>query len=191
MKIQGVIKDFLRYWVSLRSDGQSIPSKKAFNPFKITKLMPYLVIMDTEPQSDPLTIRVKLAGSNVYERYQKELTGTNLLDLFHEKDHQRIYAGFQSIAKQPMATWRKMITPHQRNYFLYDENMILPFYDEKLGKNILIMLTIAKELAEEAYQTIHDDGGKIDLGAEEIWIDLGFGVRNNLASQSIDEFLSI
>ncbi|WND01941.1 PAS domain-containing protein [Temperatibacter marinus] len=199
MIISQLVKDFLTYWQSIKMDGQIIPLKSNFKPFEVPECVPYLSVLEVEDPSETieqgkednsLCVRIKLTGTNVYERYQMELTGTNILDLFPAEDRHPLYEGFKSLIAHPAGIWRRMISPHRRNFHLYDESLILPLYDERRDKNIPILLSVAKDIAEQEFITYSEDGGHIQKGNEHLWIDIGKGVPGPFSGLTTNQFLA-
>ena len=69
------LRHFFDYWVGL-ADGRKMPDRKDVNPASIPRHLPHVSLIDIE--TDPLNFRYRLAGSQLRDVYQKEVTGMSL-----------------------------------------------------------------------------------------------------------------
>ncbi len=72
------IRDFLHYYAGIHPHG-SLPTRTAFSPMAIPRLLPHLVLADVERDADaPPRFRVRVAGEEVVNALRMPLIGRYL-----------------------------------------------------------------------------------------------------------------
>jgi hypothetical protein len=67
------------YWDSLRAGRELLP-RAEFNPARMAPILPYMFIL--EPDGDSENIKFRLAGTSLYNLFQRELTHTKFADIW-------------------------------------------------------------------------------------------------------------
>ncbi len=65
------------YWISCGLDG-AMPSREAFSPAAIPRLLPFISLIDVEPEGE---FRVRLAGTRLRDVFDREITGMTVAEL--------------------------------------------------------------------------------------------------------------
>lgn len=78
-------EEIFRYWKSLRR-GRKLPSRADLDPFRIRKLLPTVSLIDVlaeHPADNPHAFRQRLAGTELYQAYGREITGCYFDEIYH------------------------------------------------------------------------------------------------------------
>lgn len=67
------------YWAGLRR-GARLPARADIQPAELKRLLPTVSLIDV--RRDPLTFRIRLAGTGLYGVYGREITGRSLNDVY-------------------------------------------------------------------------------------------------------------
>lgn len=73
-------EEMLRYWASLRQ-GARLPGRHDINPGGFKRLLPTVSLIDVIPGPRP-DFRIRLAGTDLYGVYGREITGRMLGDVY-------------------------------------------------------------------------------------------------------------
>lgn len=91
---QAASRTLYQYWNSLRSGSGHVPYRTAFNPMAVPSVLPHMFII--ECNSDTCG-KIRLAGSEFYKLYGRELTGRNFVDLWQASDKAEIVKALDSL----------------------------------------------------------------------------------------------
>ncbi|WP_341911822.1 hypothetical protein [Ferrovibrio terrae] len=71
-----IVRDFLTYYAGIHP-ADALPSRNAFDPMAIPRLLPHLVLAEVEHQADgrPARFRIKVAGEEVVAALRMPLIG--------------------------------------------------------------------------------------------------------------------
>lgn len=84
------IGEFVDYWTS-KLQGRSMPSRKDIDPAEITRLLPFIALVDVLPEVPvERRYRVRLFGTQLVEYHQKDWTGKQIFDVTSAEAAQRI-----------------------------------------------------------------------------------------------------
>jgi hypothetical protein len=77
-------EEIFRYWKSLKKRAR-LPARADLDPARIHRRLPTLSLVDVlepEPANNPLAFRQRLAGTELFSIYGREITGLNLVDIY-------------------------------------------------------------------------------------------------------------
>jgi len=94
-------RTFLDYYLSMPRDG-GVPSRRDFEPARLTGIIGHLVIYE---RRGPAEFYIRLFGTLVVERLGYDATGTNIMDLFHYAQKDRIGGIFNTILDERRGHW--------------------------------------------------------------------------------------
>ncbi len=166
-------KEFLEYWKSIRPSSDQIPTKQDLSLRKLSKILPWIRLVDPIEAEEPIA-PIRICGTDFYDRYKRELTGSNFLDLVKDEDREMVFLGLMNIANLPSGMWRLSHAPYPDGTVLVEETTALPVHDLTLGKNLVLLLSIPTERLKpfENKSII----GAVGLETKSKWLDIGFGV---------------
>ncbi|HEY8617135.1 PAS domain-containing protein [Phenylobacterium sp.] len=72
-------EELIRYWAQLRR-GQSLPGRHDIHPAGFKRLLPTVSLIDV--LHDPLDYRIRLAGTDLYGVYGREITGRMISEVY-------------------------------------------------------------------------------------------------------------
>jgi hypothetical protein len=72
-------EELLRYWAQLRQ-GAKLPGRRDIHPAGFKRHLPTISLVDVLP--DPLDFRIRLAGTDLYGVYGREITGRMLSEIY-------------------------------------------------------------------------------------------------------------
>jgi len=72
-------EEMYSYWAGLRR-GARLPARADIEPAALKRLLPTISLIDV--RREPLTFRVRLAGTGLYGVYGREITGRGLADVY-------------------------------------------------------------------------------------------------------------
>lgn len=73
------LEEMFAYWAALRTDGR-LPGRADVDPDPIKRHLPTVSLIDVRP--DPLSFRVRLAGTALYGLYGRETTGLTVDEVY-------------------------------------------------------------------------------------------------------------
>jgi|GEM_PF-4248292 len=95
------------YWRGLSKEG-AVPRWSDFDPLHIPRLLPFVLILEAEPERGCV---VRLAGTEWVEFYGRELRGQTLDSLVAEEGQEELRAHLQRVLQGPSAAVTLMKTP--------------------------------------------------------------------------------
>jgi len=119
------LRDLLAYWIAIHP-GDRIPSREAFDPLDVRKVLPHLVLTDVE--RDPYRFRVRLMGTAVVDAMGGDFTGRYLDEVFPDAEHQLLIRDRIEVAETGLPNYRHGKSPTRfRLDFAALERVFLPF----------------------------------------------------------------
>ncbi len=73
-------EELFSYWASCREGGR-LPCRRAIDPSQFKRHLPTISLIDV--RRDPLTYRLRLAGTGLYGVYGREITGQSLEQIYN------------------------------------------------------------------------------------------------------------
>lgn len=95
------------YWRSLSKDG-GMPRWADFDPLHIPRLLPNILVLETEPDDGFL---IRLAGTECVDFYGRELRGQSLDSLVTEESRQELREHMRRVLEGPSAAVTLMQSP--------------------------------------------------------------------------------
>lgn len=85
------------YWDSLRN-GREIPARSDIDPSEIIRILPFVLLVDVF--YDPMDFRIRLAGTDIVERFGQEITGCRLQDIDFDGKHEQVFREYSLTVEQ-------------------------------------------------------------------------------------------
>ncbi len=114
--------ELLQYWMDKRGE-QMLPLRSDFNPMAIPKHLPYLIMLEPEPD---YRMRIRLFGTELARALGADITGGDLMELYRPEERAGLRALIDTVAPNKavsvvLTTWT---TP--TGYQYPTENLWLP-----------------------------------------------------------------
>lgn len=110
-------------------------------------LLPNVVLLDV--QQNPLDFYYRLVGTGVVHHLARDLTGSCMSQLEHQKPPSRIWESCEKVVETacPYLTSIPYVGPHA--HFLYGEDIVLPLGDQNnaVSKLLVFIAYIPKSVA--------------------------------------------
>lgn len=115
------------YWNSLRASSAQAPLRVLFNPMAIPSVLSRILLIDLSRENYG---NIRVAGSQLYGLYGKEITGTNFTDLWQKSDHAKINKWLTDLSHQVITPLvdTKMTTSETA---IETEFLLLPMRNER------------------------------------------------------------
>lgn len=134
------LQPLLAYWKS-RSGDERLPARADIDPLDIPRLLPFLYLVDVEPQgggATPYRFRYRLVGTGIVERNGGDPTGHYLEEFENRPFHATILEDYARCAseKRPVAAARRFMDAAGRHWPY--QRLVLPLSDNGQDVNMLL-----------------------------------------------------
>lgn len=129
------LKDLYAYWQTMRGD-RRIPSRSAFDPVQVPRMLPNLILLDVEPDTGRLVVRV--LGTRVATVYGKDYTGRYLDEVYFGDNTTSVLEDYGTCAREGIPVLGERNFRNVRDVVYRMERLILPFSDDGRVVNKLI-----------------------------------------------------
>lgn len=132
------VRELLSYWIAIHP-GDRIPARAAFDPLRVQKVLPNLVLTDVE--RNPYRFRVRLMGTGIVEAMGGDFTGKYLDEVWPDADNQLLVRHRIEVAETGLPNYRYGFSPTPfRLDFAALERVFLPFASN--GKDVDVILSV-------------------------------------------------
>jgi hypothetical protein len=107
-------RDFESFWRSLPKDGL-VPHRRDLKPARAGALLRDIVMLEARLGEDP-SLRVRLVGSAVQERIQKNITGQDYLDFRAPEFRAGTIEATRRMVCRPCGLWQVMAMHYERGF---------------------------------------------------------------------------
>lgn len=164
-----LLKELLNYYRARQEPGKLL-GRLRLEPADIPEILPHLILVSVEQGS----LKVRLAGTRVVDRFGFELTGKNLLDFLPPDLSQKYETLFMEVLGKRFAALAGFELPRRGLLPLDIEMILLPMSDRE-GEENLVMVGIGYVSDEVRHESI--EGNLAAPGVKSFsGIDLGFGL---------------
>ncbi|GJL88656.1 MAG: hypothetical protein DHS20C03_23650 [Minwuia thermotolerans] len=129
------LRDLYAYWQTMRGD-RRIPPRSAFDPTRVPRLLPNLILLDVEPETGRLIVRV--LGTRVATVYGKDYTGRYLDEVYFGSNATSVLDDYGTCARDGIPVLGERNFRNVRDVVYRMERLILPFSDDGKVVNKLI-----------------------------------------------------
>lgn len=129
------LRDLYAYWQTMRGD-RRIPPRSAFDPVQVPRLLPNLILLDVEPETRRLIVRV--LGTRVASIYGRDYTGQYLDEIYFGPNNTSVLDDYGTCAQDGIPVLRERNFRNVRDVVYRMERLILPFSDDGQVVNKLI-----------------------------------------------------
>jgi hypothetical protein len=129
------VKQAYDYWRS-KCHGDRLPSRADIRPSEITRLLPYVYLVDVI--GDPPAFRYRLVGTQFYSWTGREYTGVTVDAAEYGPNWENIYKDYCAAVRGRAPVCSEYIAaPWPEREFLTYERIIAPLSDDGLAVNML------------------------------------------------------
>lgn len=129
------LRDLYTYWQKMRGDSR-IPPRSAFDPIQVPRLLPNLILLDVEPDSGRLIVRV--LGTRVATVYGRDYTGQYLDEIYFGSNAASVLEDYGTCARDGIPVLGERNFRNVRDVVYRMERLILPLSDDGKEVNKLI-----------------------------------------------------
>ncbi len=131
------------YWWAVKPD-DGLPARHDIDPLDVPRLLPWLYLIDVVPAEGPLAgerpfrYRVRLFGTGLVEKFQRDVTGRWLEGLYPEPHISRMIAGYDEViaARRPLRA--DFVIPVEGREFLKFRRVACPLASDHRTIDMLI-----------------------------------------------------
>jgi hypothetical protein len=132
------LRGLLEYWVAIHP-GDRLPSRQDFDPLKVRKALPNIVLTDVE--RDPYRFRIRLMGTAVVAAMQRDFTGRYLDEVWPDAQNQLLVRHRVEVAETGLPNYRYGLSPTPfRLGFAPLERAFLPLAED--GERVDMILSM-------------------------------------------------
>ena len=129
------LDDLFAYWNAKRGN-RPAPSRRDLDPRDITRLLPFLHLIDVEPE--PLRFRHRLVGSELIDTLGRNVTGKYVSDGLYGRAADEILEMMRTLAIKIRPFRRRSRLEWHRADWLTMEALELPLIDENGQVNMIL-----------------------------------------------------
>ena len=159
--------EFFEYWESLPKKGL-VPDRSAFDPLKIARLMPQVIMVEYDHNDDP---HFRLVGTGIVDRLGFDPSQKSYLKYLDERLVDVFWIVSQAVLATPCGGYFQIKAESPTGYVFDLELLDLPMSNERSGTQIILA-----HMAEIEISGVAESGEfrVVDIRSTG-WIDLGAG----------------
>ena len=129
------LKEAFAHWESLRR-GRAMPSRRDLDPVDIPRLLPYLMLVDVEPE--PLDFRYRLIGTEARSILARDYTGLRFSALPGKGRGSIVWDNCEQVVvtRSPVSRSAPYVGPE--TYLRDCENLLLPLSEDGCEVNMIV-----------------------------------------------------
>ena len=129
------LKEALAHWERLRG-GRAMPSRRDLDPVEMPRLLPYLMLLDVEPQ--PLDFRYRLIGTEARSILARDYTGLRFSELPGKGRGSVVWENCEEVVltKSPVSRNAPYVGPER--YLRDCENLLLPLSENGTEVSMIV-----------------------------------------------------
>ena len=131
-------REFETFWRSLPKDGL-LPHRRDMKPARAGTLLRDIVMLEARLGENP-SLRIRLVGSSVQERIQKNITGQDYLDFRAVEYRAGTIAATRRMLSQPCGLWQVMAMHYERGFAQNFELTAFPLLSDDAGVPFILCL---------------------------------------------------
>ncbi len=93
----------------------ALPSRDAFKPQKAKRFLRELILLNA-PSAEDQGLKVRLVGSAIHRRIQRDITGQNYLDFVDSSRRQLVLDVVREMLHRPTGVWQIMPVHYERGF---------------------------------------------------------------------------
>lgn len=129
------LADLFAYWNAKRGN-RPAPSRRDLDPREITRLLPFLHLIDVEPE--PMRFRHRLVGSELVDMMGRNVSGKYVSDVFYGRAADEILETMRTLATEIRPFRRRSRMEWHRADWLTMEALELPLIDDNGRVNMIL-----------------------------------------------------
>jgi hypothetical protein len=151
-----------------------VPSRSEFRPERATRFLKNLILLKAPDENGgPLIIR--LAGSAIQFRIQRDVTGHDVLEYLLPLHRDGARQSLSLLQLHPCGLWQVMAFHYERGFSQKFEMTAFPLRDAEGNPSLLLGLVIPIEEPVMA-QPVQGKAMLIDTASAFCWLDIGAGL---------------
>ena len=150
-------KELYAYWRSLQTQPGAAPPWSAFNPARISKNLPHILVIEIGGEDN---FKIRLFGTALVEALGRDLTGTNYFDLIPSAIKEKQHRHIDKIITTPacgVSYTKTLIETEEGQVGLLSESIHLPMADETGAINRLCTQSVSVEEKVVEYSFAPDE----------------------------------
>jgi len=147
-------RHFFDYWLE-RANGRPMPNRSDICPTEIPRHLPLVSLIEIE--SEPLNFRFRLAGTQLREIYEKEVTSTCLSEFSEVQNREYWISAHERIAHTGRPAQGILRGPEQSRDHLVQFWLRLPLAVDGIGPKLILGLDKCIPVSHANNSQISDD----------------------------------
>ena len=147
-------RHFFDYWLE-RADGRPMPDRSDICPSEIPRHLPLVSLIEIE--TEPLNFRFRLAGTQLRDIYEKEVTNTCLSDFAEAQNRDYWLSAHERIAHTGRPAQGILRGPEQSRDHLVQFWLRLPLSIKGVGPKLILGLDKCIPVSDASNSQINDD----------------------------------
>ncbi len=147
-------RHFFDYWLE-RANGRPMPNRSDICPTEIPRHLPLVSLIEIE--SDPLNFRFRLAGTQLREIYEKEVTSTCLSEFSEVQNREYWISAHERIAHTGRPAQGILRGPEQSRDHLVQFWLRLPLAVDGIGPKLILGLDKCIPVSDASNSQLRDD----------------------------------
>jgi hypothetical protein len=164
---------FEAFWRALPKDGCA-PHRREFKPERATKFLKNLMLIEA-PLNAAARLKLRLVGSAIQLRIQRDITGCDYLDFLAPAHHAGVVESCLAMLHRPCGLWQCMDVHYERGFAQALEVTAFPLLADPGG--MALILALVEPLT--ALVTPEPATGRamlVDTASRYVFIDVGAGL---------------
>ena len=151
-------RHFFDYWLE-RADGRPMPNRSDICPTEMPRFLPFVSLVEIE--TDPLNFRFRLAGTQLRDVYQKEVTDLRLTDFSDTQNRDYWLSAHERIAHTGRPAQGILRGPVQSRDHLVQFWLRLPLAVDGAGPKLILGLDKCIPVSDAGNSQINDDATQV------------------------------
>jgi len=164
---------FEEFWRALPKQGCA-PHRREFRPERATKFLKNLMLIEA-PQDSAARLRLRLVGSAIQLRIQRDITGCDYLDFLAPAHHVGAVQSCLAMLRQPCGLWQCMDVHYERGFAQALEVTAFPLLADP-GGTALILALVEPLTALVTPEPAQGRAMLVETAAHYAFIDVGAGL---------------
>jgi len=170
--------EFEAFWRSLPRLGLA-PHRREFKPERATKFLKNLILVEA-PADETGRLRLRLVGSSIQIRIQRDITGCDYLDFLAPAYHAGAVESGRMMLQQPCGLWQCMDVHYERGFAQSWEITVFPLFADPDGLPLLLA-HVEPRVTLVTPEPAHGRAMLVDTASHYVFIDVGGGLPNPAA----------
>ena len=165
--------EFEAFWRCLPLQGLA-PHRREFRPERATRFLKSLILVEA-PADAAARLRLRLVGSAIHIRIQRDITGSDYLDFLAPAYHAGAVESGRTMLQQPCGLWQCMDVHYERGFAQSWEITVFPLLADPDGLPLLLA-HVEPCATLVTPEPAHGRAMLVDTASHYAFIDVGAGL---------------